>query len=279
VTSRRPDSGTVGIIGLGLMGGSLGLALPDARRLGFDENSATADQAIARGAVDEVASIEQIAQECDIVVVATPVDATTGVVRELGEHSARGVIVDIASVKSPVVQAMDELPESCVALAGHPMCGRENPGIENAAADLYNNAVWALCRTSRTDDAAAAQIEQLLGAIGSEWIYIDATEHDRVVARTSHLPWLVGAALTRAVDDASLETRLFGGGLLDATRLAAGSERMWTAILRANGDQVLAALDAFESELAAAREAIAADGLSEWVGPAAARARSIRAPR
>ena len=272
---------TLGIIGLGMMGGSIGLASAGivARRLGSDSDAAATSQAVEIQAIDEAISLEEMAQRSDVIVIATPVNSVPPILATLGQLHTTAVVLDIGSVKETIVAAMDALPASISAIGTHPMCGREHAGIHAASGDLFRGAQWAVCETSRSDSRAQQVVELLIRALGGIPVAIAADSHDRVVAQTSHLPFMAGSALARVAHDAAMSTRLFGGGLLDAIRLASGDSVMWRAVLAANRTNIVAALDAYSEELSRAREYIVGgseEDLAEWMSTTAEAAREVR---
>ncbi|HET9109542.1 MAG TPA: prephenate dehydrogenase/arogenate dehydrogenase family protein [Ktedonobacterales bacterium] len=268
---QRPLFGRVAIIGLGLMGGSLGLALrtgdaagPLAREVvGYDSAPGVAQRAVARGALDVPAeSLAEAVTAADLVVIATPTLAAERTLREVASHLAPDVVVtDLCSVKAPLVAVASQTlrqPERFV--GGHPMAGRERAGIEAAAADLYCGARWALTPTPQTAPDALRQLRALVEALGAEPLELDAVAHDAAVAGVSHLPLTLAVALTQTLaeaDDWPTMAQLAAGGYRDTTRVAAGDPVMGRDILLANREALLARLDAFAEALARLREAIA----------------------
>jgi len=271
VGSPAPPFARVAIIGLGLMGGSLGLALRmgvGARgRLarvvaGYDAAPEVAAQALARGALDlTCASAAEAAQGADLVVVATPTLAAEAVLRAVTPSLAPDVVVtDLCSVKAPVVAAAQEAPLAQRFVGGHPMAGLERAGIEAATADLYRGARWALTPTSATAAEALARVRTLVAALGAEPLELDAATHDAAVAGISHLPLTIAVALTQTLagaDDWPAMALLAAGGFRDATRVAAGDPQMGRDILLANREALLARLDGFTAALGALRDLIA----------------------
>ncbi|HEX8731278.1 MAG TPA: prephenate dehydrogenase/arogenate dehydrogenase family protein [Ktedonobacterales bacterium] len=261
----------VAIIGLGLMGGSLGLALRAAaggERLaasvtGYDRAPEVAERAVARGALDRACeSLAEAARDADLLVIATPTLAAEDALRALAGYLKPGAVVtDLCSVKGRLVALAASLGPDLARryVGGHPMAGSERAGIEAATADLYRGARWALTPTTATDPAALARVRALVAALGAEVIALDAEAHDSAVAGISHLPLALAVALTRALaEDADWPTlaALAAGGYRDATRVAAGDPLMGRDMLLANRAALLVRLDAFSAALAELREAL-----------------------
>lgn len=258
------------ILGLGLMGGSLGLALQGrcAARLGYDPHPQATALALERGVVDQAASdLSADLPPADLIVLAAPVRAILDWIERLpGLHPGPAVVIDLGSTKRQVCAALDRLPERFEPLGGHPMCGKECGGVENAEAGLYQQAPFALVRLERASLCAAALAEQLVRAVGARPLWLEAETHDRWVAAVSHLPYLLSNALAVATPPEALP--LAGPGLRSATRLAGSSLTMMSDILATNGDNVLAALAVLRARLDALERALGAGdeaGLVEYL--------------
>ena len=268
----------VAIIGLGLMGGSMGLALRAAgggERLvdavsGYDSAPGVAARAMARGALDHAcASLDEAARDADLLVIATPTRAAEDVLRALAGSLAPGAVVtDLCSVKGPLVALAESLGPAMARryVGGHPMAGMERAGIEAATVGLYRGAHWALTPTTATNPDALARVRALVAALGAEAVEMDAQAHDSAVAGISHLPLALAVALTRALAEGAdwpTLAALAAGGYRDATRVAAGDPIMGRDMLLANREALLARLDAFSASLAALRAALARGDTAE----------------
>lgn len=250
------ERATVAIVGLGLMGSSLGLALAGrcARRIGVERDPAYARESHARGAVDSVDELEVAVSAADLVVLAIPVGAAVDLASDAAAAMrSTAVITDVASTKRATCAAFDELPVRSI--GGHPMCGSDRSGPAAARADLYAGATWALCPTRMTTDAVRAAVVELVEAVGARPFDVARDEHDEAVAAASHLPYAVAQALLPVLARADGSTggvasRLSAGGFADATRLAGGSVAMWRDILTSNAGNVGAAIESLRSELA-----------------------------
>ena len=256
------------ILGLGLMGGSLGLALRDAQAaggvIGYDVAPDVAARARERGVVDEIASSpEEAVAAADLVVLAAPVLAERELLRTIASHVAPGALVtDLGSTKERVVAwAAELLSDSSRFVGGHPMTGRERSGIDAATSDLYRDAVWCLTPAATTDPGALARLQALVLRLGAMPRVMDPGRHDWLVAGVSHLPLVAASALVRTLGESGdwpeLGT-LAAGGFRDTTRVAAGSPIMARDICLSNGPAIIAWLDAYIARLTRLRERIAA---------------------
>jgi prephenate dehydrogenase len=244
------------IVGLGLIGSSLGLALRAAgwHVTGYDLDSSRAARALELGAADAVGHDGA----AEMAIVATPVSTVPGVARDLLERGSDELVVtDVAGVKGPVVRGVDH-PRF---VGGHPMAGSEQEGPDGADAELFSGATWVLTPTERTDQRAYAAVRSLVGSLGAEVVALGPDRHDALVAVVSHVPHLTAATLMALAADASVEQaallRLAAGGFRDMTRIAAGSPVIWPDVFRDNAEAVLGVLDDLQARLARARRIVA----------------------
>jgi prephenate dehydrogenase len=236
------------IIGLGLMGGSLGMALKAhgvGRTIsGADSQAAVLRQAIALEAVDEATTdVARAARRADIIVLATPVRTIIRLCAEIGPHlQPDTLLLDLGSTKTAVVEAMAKLPSHVQVVGGHPMCGKEKTGIAAADPELYKGAVFCLTPLERTRPEALARAEALVRAIGAHPLVMDCQRHDAVVAATSHLPYLMATALTATAADLAahddLVWQVVATGFRDTSRLAGSDVDMMMDILLTNPKNV-----------------------------------------
>lgn len=270
---------TLCIVGLGLMGGSLALALKEAERedvgpdadpegffrpsriVGVARRQATLDAATAAGAIDTGTTDLAIGlREADVVVLATPVRAILAALGQVGLLAQPGaLILDMGSSKAEICRAMLALPPGLQPVGGHPMCGKEKAGFEAASADLYRDRIFALCPLERTSPHATSRAAALARSVGARPILLSPAEHDRAVAGISHLPYTLAVALVNAVEaqgDATAWT-LAASGFRDTTRLAASDVDMMLDTLLTNRDALLPWLDAMSEGLAGLRSALA----------------------
>jgi prephenate dehydrogenase len=276
----------VALLGTGLIGGSIGLALArrDVEVVGFDASPERVERARALGAVATVAgSLEEAVRGVDLAVVAVPVGHVAGLAAEaLGAGAP--VVTDVGSVKAPVVAGVvAACPDGAARfVGGHPMAGSEQDGVDGADADLFVGATWVLTPTAGTDPDAFTIVRALVGLVGAEAIAVEPERHDALVALVSHVPQLAASTLMDVASQAGGEhrtlMRLAAGGFRDMTRIAAGHPGIWPDILSANRDAVLDALDEYLAALGAVRalvESNGRDGLLELLERARRARRSL----
>ena len=267
---------TVTIVGLGLMGGSLALALRDCsvRLVAVEPDAATRERALAQGLVDNAtADLASGVSGADLVVLAAPVGAILDLLPAVAAACPDScTILDLGSTKGAVVAAMDRLPAGTQAVGGHPMCGKEMAGLAAAEADLYVGQTFFLCRSARTSPEAEAMAEALVAAAGAQPWWIEPEEHDRLVALVSHMPYFAAAALmaeAAAVATAGEQVwRAAAGGFRDTSRLAGSEPRMIGDIARTNRAAILEALRSYQSrvgEVIALLESDDDGALSAWL--------------
>lgn len=267
---------SVAVVGLGLMGGSLGLALKGHCRtvLGYDPDPDARALARQLGAVERAASDPgDILPEADLVILAAPVRSILNWIDRLPDlHPGNPVVLDLGSTKLKVCRALQALPARFEPVGGHPMCGKETSGIAYADKTLYHSAAFFFVQLPNSSPQACSLAEQMAAALGARPVWLDAAEHDRWTASTSHVPYLVAAALAAATPQEA--SQLVGPGFRSTSRLAGSSTPMMMDILTTNRAQVLAALrqvrmqiDHLETLLADADEADLADWMDharEW---------------
>jgi prephenate dehydrogenase len=254
---NRLQGKTVAIVGLGLMGGSLALALrPHGGRLvAIDPDAATRQRALAQGVVaDATADLTAGVLGADLVVLAAPVEAILELLPAVAAARPDGcIILDVGSTKQAIVAEMDRLPDSVQAVGGHPMCGKETAGLAAADPGLFAGQTFFLCRSSRTGADGGAMAEGLVAAVGAHAWWIEPAEHDRLVALVSHLPYFIAAALMAEAASAADVTghvwRASAGGFKDTVRLAGSEPGMMAGIARTNRQAILAALHSYRDRL------------------------------
>lgn len=287
----RPFESVV-IVGVGLIGGSLGAALrqlPEAPHVtGVDADARTRSRAVDGGVVD-VALAPDAADAAllmaDLVVLATPVAAAGEWLARLGRLSYRGVVTDVASTKTGVTAiAMRELADGSIFIGGHPMAGSERSGVDAADPDLFRGAYYVLCPSQGTPAEAYSRLHHLVTSIGARAIAISPASHDRAVAAISHAPHVAASALTNLASERSGDgedvLRLAAGGFKDMTRIAAGSPELWAGICLDNREAVIAALGDLSAQLETFSYLLASGdraGLREWLGRAAQVRRALPA--
>jgi prephenate dehydrogenase len=256
---RLKERGTLQttIVGTGLIGGSIALALkaaePSARVVGYDPDRAVLDEALRRGALtDAVESPERAAAGADVVWLALPVDRIPQMCAAIAPVVASiAVVTDVGSAKSDVV-THGEAAFGDRFVGGHPMAGSERHGIAAAEATLFEGAWWILTPTERTSSSAYSTVATLVARLGAKPVAVAPHTHDALVARLSHLPQLTASALVEVAVAAGDRDALLGlaaGGFRDVTRIAASNPDLWIAILRSNRRAVLGALAGMRGRL------------------------------
>ncbi len=257
---------TVAIVGIGMLGGSLGLALkalPGAPRvLGWARREESVREALDRGMIDDGSTAAaDILPQADLTVLCLPVVRSVAFAVENAElWRAGAVVTDVGSTKRDLVRELTPvLAETGAAFVGsHPMAGSEKSGLAHSRAELYRNAVVFVTPGEGTPADAARLVTAFWSRLGSIPHRIAPGAHDALVARTSHALHIVAAAAARAVLRNPEAVYGTAGGFRDFTRIASSSTEMWAEICQANRDEILTALNEIESEIAVARRALEA---------------------
>jgi prephenate dehydrogenase len=275
------------IIGCGLIGGSIALALKHRRPewavacLDLPDRLPAIREA---GVAEEIGTLEETAKhvpESSIVLVATPVQATLEAIARIGPFLRAGTIVtDVGSTKKQIMTAVQALlPPEVYFIGGHPMAGSERSGVEAADPLLFSDRVYVLCPYQETPPDALLLLMDLVESLMAFPITIDPEEHDRIMAMVSHLPQLIAVALMHAAqaEDAThtMLHALAGRGFLDMTRLAASDYGVWKGILETNRDAIRDALDRFDRSLGLLREAMSEGNVALMWEQAARRRRKL----
>lgn len=261
----------VTIIGLGLIGGSIGLALKrwsrenqDALHLiGFDEDVSQQNKAKKLGCIDTTEwALGNAVSDADIVIVATPVQKMRDVFADIADDLKPGAIVtDTGSTKVDVMEWSRELPQGVSFIGGHPMAGKSE-GLDGADADLFKGATWAICPSVSATEDAIRNVLGIVAATGAESYFVDPVEHDSYVAAVSHLPFITAISLINSVtaDPAWRDMRtLAATGLKDTTRLALGSPEMHRDIAVTNRESIARWIDTLVSDLLDVRNELMAN--------------------
>ena len=275
---------TAAIVGVGLIGGSFGLAL---RAAGFRggilgvSSPPAIEAARARGAIDRGASLEEAARAADLIYLAQPISRILETLERLGPLVRPDALVtDAGSTKRAIVTKARECLGPASFLGGHPMAGKEARGAEAASADLFARRPYLLVTPERKT-AAMDEFVSWVEAAGALPRWMSAEEHDRLVAASSHVPQLVSTALASSLGgraDASEVAAAAGPGLRDMTRLAMSSYEIWRDILATNSDEIAAALDGVQEELARIRTALEGGPMQERFENASRFAARMRRP-
>ena len=245
-----------GIIGTGLIGGSLGLAL---RKLGWHVTGSDLDAARAERSL-ELWALDAVGEDAsaELTFVATPAGAVAAQARRVLDAAGErgGIVTDVAGVKAAIVAAVDH-PRF---VGGHPMAGSEQEGVEGADASLFEGATWVLTPTESTDPGAYARVRAVVSSLGADAVAVAPARHDELVAMVSHVPHLTAAALMSLAAESAEEhatlLRLAAGGFRDMTRVAAGHPGIWPDVCAENGAAITATLDRLRAALDGVRRLV-----------------------
>lgn len=249
------------LVGVGLLGGSLGMAIRQrglaGRVTGFARRETTVEESLRMGAVDDATTdLSSAVKDAGLVVFCTPVEQMRSLAERMLPALKPGALVtDVGSVKREVVEALEPLLRSagCNFIGSHPMAGAEKTGVSAARADLFEKAVCVLTPTATTSADAVLQATDLWAAVGGKPMILPVDLHDELVSRSSHLVHLTAAALARFVLDPAHpkeQAQLCATGFRDTTRVASGSPEMWRDIIMANRENLRRALKSLSAELA-----------------------------
>lgn len=288
---RRP---TVAIVGVGMIGGSLGMAWRKsgaARVIGVARRPETILEALALGAIDDgTTDLAKGVSGADVVVLCTPVLDIVSLARAAISHMRSGaVLTDVGSTKSWIAREVGSLlPADLVFIGGHPMAGSERTGVGAADAHLFEEAIYCLTPPIGSRDGKR-QLELVLGlvqALGARALMLDPDVHDTIVAGVSHVPHVVAAALVNAVGAATTAEmpmlQLAAGGFRDTTRIAAGPSDVWRDICLTNKDAILHMLQRLHVALAEIQQAVQredSEALVRLFDAARATRSAIRSPK
>ena len=253
--------GAIGVVGLGLIGGSLALDLraQGLRVQALVHREATAERARQRGLADQVSTDPAVLAECPLVVLALPLDRLLEPSAELLAALPPGAVVtDVGSVKGPVLARWGGWPRF---VASHPMAGTAAAGVEAGLAGLFAGRPWVATPTDDTDPEALAVVRGLAEAVAARWIECPAADHDQAVALISHLPVLLGAALIEAAGQAPLARALASSGFADTSRVGGGNPELGSLMARYNREALLAALARYRTSLEALEQLVRG---SDW---------------
>jgi prephenate dehydrogenase len=257
----------VTLIGVGLLGGSLGLALRRGRLagsvVGFVRRAASLKECQSLGAVDQATQdLQQAVEGADLIVLCTPIAQMRPLVEQMWPALGRGAIVtDVGSVKGSVVRAMGPLVARAGAhfVGSHPMAGSEKMGVSAARADLFVNAVCVVTPAKNSNKASVRKVERLWKLVGGRGLRLTPEAHDDLVSRSSHLPHVVAAGLANLVlapEYPKEQGLLCANGFRDTTRIASGSPEMWRDIAMANRENLARALESLMDRLRGFRRAL-----------------------
>ena len=257
----------VSIVGLGIMGGSVGLALRRKklaeRVFGVARREESVKKALEVGAIDEgTTDITEDAGNADIVIIAVPVGVVCEMLEKMVPHLKSGcIITDVGSTKMEIVDTVDKfLPKNLYFVGSHPLAGSEKSGVESASDTLFTNAVCILTPGERSSTVSVECIKTFWSALGMAVLVMTPEEHDFFLALTSHLPHLTAACLVNLIGDfKDKDNRILhaaAGGFRDMTRIAAGSPALWHDICMSNKEKIVSALRMYREILAKVEESI-----------------------
>jgi len=245
---------SISIIGLGLLGGSLGLAVnrvfPQVRRFGYSHRAVTRDKALAAGVIDvSCATVGEAVSQAQLVVLTSPIGTFEGLMKEMADFLPKGcVVTDVGSTKVfPIRWAGRYLPTRVEFLGSHPIAGSEQRGVEFARADLFDGSHCIITPTAKTTQKTIRFLSEFWQGLEMQVSQMKPAEHDRVLARISHLPHVLAVALVNSSDPQQM--LMCGKGFLDTTRISSGPPGVWRDILMSNAANTKAAIERVIKEL------------------------------
>lgn len=258
-----------GIIGLGLIGGSMGLALRELQMFaciaGFDNNPLHSQQALSLGLVDECIDLRELITQSDVIFLATPVEAIISLMPQLTHIKPSATIIDLGGTKERIIQHIpDSIRKNFVAT--HPMAGTEFYGPKAALPNLFKDSIVILASLQDSGDSQVQIAREIFLGIGMKIIKMDAHEHDKHIALISHMPHVISYALANAVlkqEDPQTILALIGGGFKSMSRLSKSSPKMWSDIFKQNTQNVLDSITSFQNELQKAKDMLQS---KDWEG-------------
>jgi len=255
------DFKKITIIGVGLIGGSLGLALKEKNSnfkiVGIDKQKVI-EKAITRGAIDEgTVNLKEGIKEADIVIIATPVKTILNILTQINPFLKKGCLVtDTGSTKQQIMQKANKvLSKDIFFVGGHPMAGSEKYGMDSADPHLFQDKTYILIPTHKNNLTELTKISLLVKMIGAKKLILDPLEHDRIVSAVSHLPQIIAVSLINAIGELALRGnnnnyfKAVGEGFKDMTRIASGPYKMWEDICDTNQENILEMIQEFKNYL------------------------------
>ncbi len=257
----------IGIVGLGLIGGSLARALQGLddgpRIVAFNRNRDDAERALADGVIDAVAGTgEEAVEGQDLVVYATPLDVAREMMRAHSKGWGDATVTDVAGLKEPLVKEAGELGFAAQFVGSHPLAGGTASGYGASSADLFSGETVFVCG-GEAESERIASVQSMWQAMGARVRPIDADAHDRLIVWASHVPQLISNVVARAMADAGLSVGDLGPGGRDLTRLAESSPEMWTSLLDEASEENVRAIESVQGGLAALHQALAERSLED----------------
>lgn len=255
---------TVGIIGLGLIGGSLAkslhLYMEGVKLIAYDQSKESLKSAITDGVIHQGTSkIDHHFSQCDVIFLCLPVKANIHVMEQLRAFaSPQCILTDVGSTKNDIVSWIEKHPLPCTFIGGHPMTGSERSGYEASQSYLFENAYYILCPTAHATDVQISLLKELIEKIGGLPIVLDSILHDQITACISHVPHILASLLVNTVKKLDSDKKhmhlLAAGGFKDITRIASASPEMWQHISLSNSVEIIKILTYLENELGLLRQ-------------------------
>ncbi|WP_291949645.1 prephenate dehydrogenase [Campylobacter sp.] len=263
----------VGIVGLGLMGGSLGISLRENKLIdmvyGYDINKDFESIAVKKKLVDKIISFEQI-KKCDVIVLAIPVNAIIEILKDLEDTSQDCTIIELGSAKEEIIKHLSpDLKKHFI--SAHPMAGTENSGPNAAVKDLYKNAVCVFCDSQNATHSHQKRAIEIFSDLGMKIVFMDSLAHDHHTAIISHLPHVISFSLANFVmkeENKKNIAYLGGPSFKDMCRIAKSNPKMWSGIFQQNKHNLLNSIKMFQKELQECRKMIEkgdTDELEAWI--------------
>jgi prephenate dehydrogenase len=253
--------GRVLVAGLGLIGGSIALSIrrchPQAVLIGYDINQSEMERAILMNIVDEKAdSFQKAAERAELIILSTPVEETEKLMEKLSRVNLKRdvMITDTGSTKGKTMKLADQLwPKKDIFIGGHPMAGSHQTGIQNARADLFENACYVFTPQPCISPEKVEVLTTWLSGTNSQFLILDPEEHDYITGIISHFPHIIAAGLANQAkvhaDKAPLVSMLAAGGFRDTTRIASSNPQMWKEIVKQNRSNLLKLLQEWQNEM------------------------------
>ncbi|AJC84088.1 chorismate mutase / prephenate dehydrogenase [Campylobacter peloridis] len=263
----------VGIVGLGLMGGSLGLSLRENKLIdivcGYDINKKFEQIALEKNLVDKIVDFEKI-KLCDVIFLAIPVNAIVNILKDLENVSQKNTIIELGSTKEEISKTLTPNLKKHF-IAAHPMAGTENSGPNAAVKDLYKNAVCVLCDSEQASHIHQKRAIEIFSDLGMKIVFMDSVSHDHHTAIISHLPHVISFSLANFVmkeENKKNIAHLGGPSFKDMCRIAKSNPKMWSGIFQQNKQNLLDCIELFQKELKECKKMIEKSDINElesWI--------------